>query len=563
MSRPDPHGQDRQDPDQQAPDQPDSVAPPFGRLRAQPAPELTASAYRRELAAGTWLHPGLGLADLAHAVMLVEAGLVPRERGVVLLRALLAFEQVPAAEIARADEADANLAGIGYGNPAHGDVYSNRMRALHARVPEAAGWLALGRPRREATTLAYFLAVRHGLLAFADRAASLGQALVAKARHHTDTLMRDYTYLQPAHPTTFAHYLLTFVPPVLRDLDRLALAWQHHDACPAGAGSTNGSRLPLDRPRLAALLGFRDLALHTRDAMWPGDTAIETSALVTAALVNADRLAEDLQIFATEEFGYLTLDDAHVRTSVIMPQKRNPYGLAYVRGIARRAIGELTSVAALQATPSGQVDNRVFAYETVPAALDESARGLHLLGRVVAAMRIDRRAMAERLRHGFCGATDLAELISQRVGLDAATAHCVVGHAIRLASDAAAAVPGGSADPSEAPRLDARRLDAQQLDRQRLDRACQDVTGRPLGLSAEAIADALSPQRAIAARTGPGGASPASVAALLDSFSQQLTERQGWIRQRHEKLVADAASLRARARFLADEQPVVEENGGA
>ena len=134
--------------------------------------------------------------------------------------------------------------------------------------------------------------------------------------------MPDYTYLQAAQPTTFGHYLLGFTYPLLRDLARLDCLLEKVNRSPLGCGSTNGSRLPQGREQLAELLGFADIIPHARDAMWQADLSIENTALLTACIVNLSRLAEDLQIFSTQEFALVELDDQHARASKIMPQKK-------------------------------------------------------------------------------------------------------------------------------------------------------------------------------------------------------------------------------------------------
>ncbi len=148
--------------------------------------------------------------------------------------------------------------------------------------------------------------------------------------------MPDFTYLQHAQATTLGHYLLGFAFPVARDLDRARRALSLVNRSPAGSGSVNGSQIPMDRDWVADLLGSR--------AWWstPGTPCGRPTwrwsrcpSSVTA-MTNVDRLAEDLQVFATEEFGFVELDDAHSRTSVIMPQKKNPYALGFLRGEARR-----------------------------------------------------------------------------------------------------------------------------------------------------------------------------------------------------------------------------------
>src|SRR5512145_627730 len=265
------------------------------RLKESPAPELVASAFALEAGDGPLLYEGMSLADLAHAVMLLEVGLIPPSAGAELLAALLALHGIPAADFPF--------------DPARGDAYNNREYVLRQKAPEVAGWLQAGRPRREVTTLAYLLVVRERLLSLTSALLDLMAILLDLAEAHLNTLMPDYTYLQTAHPTTLAHYLLTFVQPMTRDLARLRGAFERANLSPAGSGSTNGSRLPLDRERLAALLGFDGLALHTRDAMWQPDGPIEVLAAVVALLANADRLAEDLQIWATVEFGLIELAD--------------------------------------------------------------------------------------------------------------------------------------------------------------------------------------------------------------------------------------------------------------
>ena len=111
---------------------------------------------------------------------------------------------------------------------------------------------------------------------------------------------------------------------MLRDVERIEACFRRTNVSPGGVGSINGSRLPLDRGRLMELLGFQGMIANTRDAMWQADGPIEVMAAIVALLVNVDRLAEDLMIWATQEFGFVELADRHARASVIMPQKKNP-----------------------------------------------------------------------------------------------------------------------------------------------------------------------------------------------------------------------------------------------
>ena len=164
--------------------------------------------------------------------------------------------------------------------------------------------------RREALTTAYHLALCDELLGLGEALATAAETLSSMSLRHKGSLMPDYTYLQAAQPTTFGHYLQSFAWPMLRDLDRLRGLRGRVDQCPAGIGSSNGS-VTNNRRGLADRLGFRQPVRHARDAMWQADLAVEACAVATTATMNLDRLAEDLMIFATAEFGFVTLADRH------------------------------------------------------------------------------------------------------------------------------------------------------------------------------------------------------------------------------------------------------------
>ncbi|MBI4771516.1 MAG: argininosuccinate lyase [Chloroflexi bacterium] len=479
----------------------------------QPAPELIQTAHARELADAPLLYEGMSQADLAHVVMLTERGLIPREAGGHLLHALLSIHPNPPLDFAL--------------DPAVGDLYSNRENYLSRLTPHA-GYLAAGRARREAATIAYRIALRSRLLALAAALDDCARAGADLARAHLDTLFPDYTYLQPAQPTTFAHYLLTFLYPILRDLDRLRAACVRTNASPAGSGSVNGSRLPLDRALLADLLGFDSVIPHTRDAMWQADGPIEVAALLAAALVNLSRLAEDLQIFATREFGLIELAGRHTRASKIMPQKKNPYALAYIRGAAGESLGTLAAMAAVGKTPSGQVDNRIFAYGDLPRALEQAAGAARLMAGVLRGLTVNADRAGERAAADFSSATDLAETLMLESGLDYRAAHRLVGQIVREAVETGEA--GFSPDRVA---------------------AAVAAAGAPTGVTPPAPTVALDPAAIVATRTSPGGAAPSSVALMLQEIEAALNDHRQWQEAGQFRLEAARAGLEVRAAALA------------
>ncbi len=487
------------------------------RLRETAAPELVESAYRFELKDAPILYRGLSLADIAHLLMLLEVGVVPREAGRPLLAALLELHDTPLDEIPL--------------DVALGDVYNSREQLLKQRVPDVAGWLHAGRPRREASTIAYLIALRNRLLDLVAALAAYSRALTGRAGEHVDTIMPDYTYLQHAHPTTLAHYLLAFAYPVLRDFDRLLGLFRRVNTGPGGAGSINGSRLPLNRRRLAELLGFDGVTVNTRDAMWQADGPIEVSGAVVAALINVDRLAEDLQIWATREFNLIELADRHTRTSVIMPQKKNPYSLAYIRGVTANLIGKTASMAAYGQTPSGQVDNRIFAYGELPLAVDRATQAVRLMAGVLQGLSVNSELMARRAAEGYAQSTDLADVIMQETGLDFRTAHEIVGLVVRNALE--------------------RGVPATKITPAMVDEAAREMIGHALELPAAVVAGALDPHALVNARVGLGGAAPQPVREMIRECRRRTDEAAHWQEGMTMKLQQVEEELVTRARTLA------------
>jgi argininosuccinate lyase len=246
-------------------------------------------------------------------------------------------------------------------------------------------------------------------------------------------------------------------------------AWVNRS--PAGAGGVNGSRFPLDRETLASLLGFSAPTAHTRDAMWQADGFAEATWHAALAATNASRLAEDLEIYGSAEFGLLEIGDELCRASALMPQKRNPYALVVIRGGARTLLGRATGVLAGQQTPSGRTDNLLYAYGEVSGAVQLATRLLHLSAVAAETLTFDPAAADRALRRGFALATDAAEELSLRTGRSYRDAYREVGRAV----------------------------------------AAGELDAAALGIDA----DVLEPRAALATRTVTGGAAPAPMDAML------------------------------------------------
>jgi argininosuccinate lyase len=474
---------------------------------------LIDAGYALEIADAPLVHHGLTLADLAHVLDLRAARVIPTEPARQLLAVLLETLDVAAEEFPY--------------DPSHGEVYNSRERYFTRRIGTAAGWLHAGRPRREAMRIAFRLHLRDVLTDLVEAAANLTTELAQLAGRHTETWMADQTYLQHAQPTTFGHYAVSFAYPVLRDGQRLAGALSWADASPGGAGGVNGTALRTDRTRIAGLLGFESIIEHTRDAMWQTDGLVNALAAGTSLLITQAKLAEDLEIWASPEFSYLTIADGYNRSSVLMPQKRNPYALTMIRGASGVAIGRLSGLLALTKSPSARSDNLIFAYGEVPRALAAAIRTTRLTTAVIRTVQVDTERLWSVLEGSFAQATDLAEHLMLCCRLDYRSAYHVVGHAVRTAAE--------------------QGLRGVDLDAATLDAAACTVLGRPLSLNGGLLAKVLDPREVVRTRTTRGGAAPAEVTrmaatciAQADELNAQAGTRRAHFRVAEQTLIATA-----------------------
>lgn len=459
------------------------------RLTDAPSRSLTDIAFSSELQAQLGLAQSISWVDLAHTLTLAERGVIPVDAARSLIAALLALH-----------EADASFTP----DAAYGDLYTNREAWLAKRT-KAAGWLGVARARREALTTAYHLVLCGELLNLGGALAGAVETLSALSLRHRDTLMPDYTYLQRAQPTTFGHYLQSFAWPMLRDLDRIEAVYRRADQCPAGIGSSNGSVIIQDRRNLAERLGFRGPVRHARDAMWQADIALEACAITLAAALNLSRLAEDLMIFASTEFGFVRLADCHARASKIMPQKRNPFALAFVRATANRLIGVQAGVAAAARTPSGQMDNRLFAYEGVPDAVRSAAQVASLTAECIAELSVDEARSRAALDDRLACASDLAERLMVATGIDYRAAHKAVGRLVRALEEKGRCLAEASAE-------DVRIV-------------CLSASLSPDGVTDELVDAALDLSTCISARKDIGCAAPEEVAAMASELNALASDR--------------------------------------
>ena len=230
--------------------------------------------------------------------------------------------------------------------------------------------------------------------------------------------------------------------------------------------------------------------------MWQIDGLISMLASASSLVTTQSKLAEDLEIWASNEFDFVTIADGYSRASVLMPQKRNPYALSIVRGASGILIGRLSGFLAVSKSPSARSDNLIYAYGEVPRALDLAIRTTRLSNGVMATLEVNAARMRAVLDSGFSQSTDLAEYVMEACDVDYRTAYQIVGIAVRQASQEG--------------------LRGIDLDGERLDRAAVEFRGKPLGLTGRDLTDVLDPARIVATRTVTGGAAPELVEKMAE-----------------------------------------------
>jgi argininosuccinate lyase len=352
--------------------------------------------------------------SIAHARMLGQTGLVPAADADAIVAGL--------EEIAREIE----LGRFPFDEKLE-DIHMNVEARLRERIGAVAGRLHTGRSRNDqiATDLALYLrdaarAARAGL-------AGLREVLVARASEHVETVLPGYTHLQRAQPVRLAHHWLAFEQLFGRDAERFTDLAKRLVLAPLGAGALAGSTLPLDRAATAAALGFEGPNPNSMDAVASRDAAAEFLAACAICMVNLSRLAEELVLWSTAEFGFVELADAYSTGSSLMPQKKNPDVPELVRGKSGRAVGNLVALlTVLKGLPLTY--NRDMQEDKEP--IFDSARtlggSLEVMAGALATLRVNTERMRAAADDPLLLATDLAEALV-REGVPFREAHEAVG----------------------------------------------------------------------------------------------------------------------------------------
>ena len=377
--------------------------------------------------------------------------------------------------------------------PSDEDVHTLIDRLLHEEVGDVASKLHTGRSRNDQVATATRLWCMDACTRLDAATRSVQQVMIDHAATLQDALMPAYTHMQRAQPVSAAHWMLSHFWPLERDRARIASASRAAAVLPLGSGAIAGCAFPISRVLLQGSLGFSSISNNSIDAVGDRDFVAEVLFAVAVMATHLSRLAEDLIIYGSSEFGFVEFGDAFTTGSSMMPQKRNPDALELARGSGARAIGDLTTLlATLKGLPSGynkdlQDDKRVLfdAVDTVLLVLPAVAGALQETHFNVKRMRA---AVSSSMM-----ATDLADYLVEK-GASFRDAHAAIGSLIRESE-------------REGCTLDALPVSSFR-------------SAHPL--FADDALDWLEPARSVARRDVPGGTGPEAVAAQLRSAREAL-----------------------------------------
>jgi len=312
------------------------------------------------------------------------------------------------------------------------DVHLNIEARLTQLVGDAGKRLHTGRSRNDQVATDVRLWLRGEIDALSLLFTGMQRALVDVAERNTDTVMPGFTHLQVAQPVSFAHHLLAYVEMFARDAERLADVRKRVNRLPLGAAALAGTSYPLDREAVAAALGFDSVCENSLDAVSDRDFAIEFTAAATLAMVHISRLAEELVLWMSQNFGFIDLADRYCTGSSIMPQKRNPDVAELARGKSGRVVGHLMGLITLmKGQPLAYNKDNQEDKEPLFDTVDTLAATLRIMAEMVAGIQVKPAAMEAAAKRGYATATDLADYLVKK-GLPFRDAHEVVAHAVKL-----------------------------------------------------------------------------------------------------------------------------------
>ncbi len=326
-------------------------------------------------------------------------------------------------------------------DPALEDIHMHIEHRLAELIGPVAGRLHTARSRNDQVATGFRLWVRAAMDAADAAIAGLQQALVERAGQHAEDVMPGFTHLQTAQPVTLGHHLRAYYEMLRRDRSRFAAARARLNECPLGSAALAGTGFPLDRDATASALGFDRPTANSLDSVSDRDFALDYLMAATQCALHLSRLAEELILWASQPFGFVSLPDDYSTGSSIMPQKRNPDAAELVRGHSGRIAGAMVSLTmTMKGLPLAYSKDMQDDKPPVFEAHDLLELCLAAMTGMIQTCRFETGRMRTAAEAGFATATDFADCLVREAGIPFREAHHITGQAVKLAEEAGVAL---------------------------------------------------------------------------------------------------------------------------
>ncbi len=358
--------------------------------------------------------------SIAHATMLGECGIISKDDAALITKTLgEILSDIESGKVEFSVEAE--------------DIHMNVESILISRIGDVGKRLHTGRSRNDQVALDIRMYLTDELNEIKLMLKKLMETLVTMAKEHTETLMPGYTHMQKAQPINFAHHLMAYFEMFSRDYDRVCDCIKRCDYMPLGSGALAGTTYPLDRKRVAELLGFSHITANSLDGVSDRDFVLEAAFDFSTIMMHLSRFSEEIIIWNTNEFSFIELDDAFSTGSSIMPQKKNPDIAELARGKTGRVYGNLMGLlTVMKSLPLAYNKDMQEDKEQLFDSIDTVKQCLPVFTDMIATMKIRKDVMLRQSKHGFTNATDAADYLVKK-GVPFRDAHGIIGKMVAYA----------------------------------------------------------------------------------------------------------------------------------
>jgi argininosuccinate lyase len=469
----------------------------IGRTSGSKAPEFQ-ELYDYEVSAKNLVNatfPYQTLLHKAYVIMLAEQKIISRAEAKSILNGLVKVDK------------------LAIEHPSL-QVYLPYEAQLIKEVGSVGGKMHIGRSRNDLDNTTNRMFLRDELLEVIGAVIQLRTAIQTKALDHLQTVMVIYTHRKEAQPGTLAHYLTAIDESLSKNLARYQQLYERMDQCPLGAGASGGTSWALNRYRVAHLLGFGQLVVNTIEGVAGWDHIAEFAADNAIFMSDLSRLASELQLWSTDEYNSVELDNSYAGISSMMPQKKNPDALERTRKASAITTGQLMSV--LTSLNGIEYQHSGVRVMLEPKSLDALLAATHTMTGAVSTLHVNKETMARYARENFSTMTDLADLLVKSANLDFRDAHEVIASVVNHAI--------------------AEKKTADQITVEMIQTAAKERLGHELTISKKQLQAALDPVQSVARKTGPGMPAASSVKQMIAAGQKDVATKLSWLEKQKTHL---------------------------